>query len=166
MASRSWSRFSAGIHPWHLEQVDRSSQLRKLKTLLDDPMVVAVGEAGLDRGWIFPLISRPLFSGTGVFGGKGRETHDCSLCAHLFRPAGDSEPTYCPGSADHTRFSRYQGNGREITRQGAYLSFGHSLLHPASRQALFFADLPPERVFSKRICRLWVSATCTNGHRP
>jgi TatD DNase family protein len=34
-----------------------------------------------------------------------------------------------------------------LIEKGAYLSFGHSLLHPASRQAVYFGDLPAERVF-------------------
>lgn len=38
---------SAGIHPWYIYNV--KEQLRTLRRLLEEPTVVAVGEAGLDR---------------------------------------------------------------------------------------------------------------------
>ncbi|HDJ33224.1 MAG TPA: hypothetical protein ENF21_03890 [Bacteroidetes bacterium] len=140
--------FSAGIHPWHLEQVDRSSQLRKLKTLLDDPMVVAVGEAGLDRGVDISFdLQTSLFLEQVCLAEKAGKP----MIVHCVRTYSDLLEILNQHTARVPLIIHGFRGTREMAEKlldrGAYLSFGHSLLHPASRQALFFADLPPERVF-------------------
>ncbi|MGC9470917.1 MAG: TatD family hydrolase [Bacteroidales bacterium] len=140
--------FSTGIHPWHLEQVDRNSQLRKLESLLNDPMVVAVGEAGLDRGVDIPFeLQTSLFLEQVHLAEKAGKP----MIIHCVRTYSDlldilnQQTTRIPLIIHGFRGTREMA-GRLIEK-GAYLSFGHSLLHPASRQAVYFGDLPAERVF-------------------
>ena len=40
---------SVGIHPWFLSEENAEAQLQKLRELLDDSRVVAIGEVGLDK---------------------------------------------------------------------------------------------------------------------
>lgn len=40
---------SVGIHPWFLSEENTEAQLQKLRELLDDSRVVAIGEVGLDK---------------------------------------------------------------------------------------------------------------------
>ncbi len=41
--------FTAGIHPWHIEEKSRNAWLEKLKELAGQPNILGLGEAGFDR---------------------------------------------------------------------------------------------------------------------
>jgi TatD DNase family protein len=43
------SHFSAGLHPWHIEQDSWKEDFIELKKLVDIPAMLAVGECGLDK---------------------------------------------------------------------------------------------------------------------
>jgi len=41
--------FSAGLHPWHLDQVDTEACFRKIEQFIINKNMLAIGECGLDR---------------------------------------------------------------------------------------------------------------------
>ncbi len=41
--------YTAGIHPWYLNDLNREEQLEYIRSIAGDPEIIAVGEAGFDR---------------------------------------------------------------------------------------------------------------------
>ncbi len=41
--------FTAGIHPWHLNDQNRQSQFDYIREIASSPFLIAIGEAGFDR---------------------------------------------------------------------------------------------------------------------
>jgi len=41
--------YAAGIHPWHLNEADRSRLTEFMRSVAEHPLVIAIGEAGFDR---------------------------------------------------------------------------------------------------------------------
>lgn len=41
--------YTFGIHPWHLNETNRSEQISEVLSAADNPLIIAIGEAGFDR---------------------------------------------------------------------------------------------------------------------
>lgn len=41
--------FTAGLHPWHADQLSESKIIERLETLLQNKSIIAIGETGLDK---------------------------------------------------------------------------------------------------------------------
>jgi len=41
--------FSFGIHPWHLDEKNHNQQITNVIMIADNPLVIAIGEAGFDK---------------------------------------------------------------------------------------------------------------------
>lgn len=126
--------YSAGIHPWYIYNVEE--QERSLRSLLEADLLVAVGEAGLDK-----LAEAPMALQQAVFLLQARmaEAYRRPLIVHcvkawqeliaakrLIRP---SMPWIIHG---------FRGNGKlaeQLVAQGFYLSFGEAFQPLALRAA-------------------------------
>lgn len=133
---------SAGIHPWYIYNVHK--QIDTLRSLLEEPALVAIGEAGLDK-----MGDAPMLLQQEVFLTQARmaEEYHKPLIIHcvkawqeliadkkLIRPA---MPWIVHG---------FRGNGelaRQLIAQGFYLSFGESF-HPQALQTAW-----PYRLFAE-----------------
>ncbi len=46
---QSSNLYSAGLHPWHIDDFEIDVEIEKLKKLAKEPQIVAIGECGIDR---------------------------------------------------------------------------------------------------------------------
>ncbi|MFM2206139.1 MAG: hypothetical protein RL213_114 [Bacteroidota bacterium] len=138
--------FSAGLHPWYIDEKTTPSEFKELETAAEHPHVLAIGECGLDKAcgtdmelqqeWFLRQIRladrvhKPLIIHcVRAFEEILKILHDHPFGApavfHGFRKSGEL--------ADR------------ILSAGHFLSFGHHLQD--ERTAEVFSKIPMERVF-------------------
>jgi len=138
--------YSYGIHPWALDNADfqMNEALNKLKENLQQPQVIALGEAGLDKmhkatfEQQIELFERQI---------ELSETLKKPMILHDVRSHNEiialrkkhraKQPWIVHG------FSGTEQDVRQLIGQGIYLSVGESLLHPERKihKSFKFIDL-------------------------
>ena len=133
---------SAGIHPWYIYNVDK--QIDTLRSLMEEPALVAIGEAGLDK-----IGDAPMQLQQEVFLTQARmaEEYRKPLIIHCVRAWQEliaDKKQICP--AMPWIIHGFRGNGelaRQLISQGFYLSFGEAF----NSEALQIAW--PSRLFAE-----------------
>lgn len=144
--------YSAGVHP-HEAKTAPKNLSERLKTLLDSPKAVAIGEAGLDYHYnlsdkasqkqvfeeqlaLSVSLDKPLIV-------HSREaTEDTMVLLRKYRPKG---VVHC--------FSGSVETAREVVAMGMYVGFTGVVTFPNARRALeVVADVPFERLLIETDC--------------
>ena len=124
--------YSYGIHPWALDKADFQvdEALNKLKENLQQPQVIALGEAGLDKFHADFDRQIKVFERQIVLS----ENMQIPMILHDVRSHNEiialrkkhraKQPWILHG------FNGTMQDARQLIRQGIYLSAGESLLHP------------------------------------
>jgi TatD DNase family protein len=127
--------YSFGIHPWDIETKNIEIEIEKLKLLIADKRLIAVGEIGLDRA-----IESSIEKQKEVFFSQYHLAESAGLpiiihCVrayadflHLHNQLKPSVPWI---------FHGFNGNAtiaKQLTDKGCYLSFGEQLLHQLKKQ--------------------------------
>lgn len=140
--------FSAGIHPWHINESTLEKDISNVEEFSAYQTVYAVGEAGLDR-----ICKVPFPLQEGVF------TRQLEIAGKLLKPM----VVHCVKSHQEI-ISIYQktksksilifhgfNNNLQIAGklldQGFYLSFGQALLNQKSNAFHIFKQIRDERIF-------------------
>ena len=138
--------YSYGIHPWTLDKADfqMDEALRKLKEDLQQPQVIALGEAGLDKMHkaaferqielferqieLSEVLQKPMIL-------HDVKSHNEIIALRKKHKA--KQPWILHG------FSGTEQDVRQLIGQGIYLSVGESLLHPERKiyNSFRFIDL-------------------------
>jgi len=140
--------YSTGIHPWNIAKIKVKEQLKVLGYMARNPLVIAIGECGIDRA--IPInVERQI----DIFEAHIRIANqvDKPLIIHNVRAFADFLQlikTHKP----HTPwiFHAYTGNlriAKELIKEGAFLSFGHHLLIETSKASSVFKEIPLENIF-------------------
>ena len=124
--------YSYGIHPWALDNADFQvdEALNKLKENLQQPQVIALGEAGLDKFHAdieqqIRLFERQIVLSENLK--KPMILHDVKShneIVALRKKHRAKQPWIVHG------FNGTAQDAAQLTRQGIFLSVGESLLHP------------------------------------
>lgn len=124
--------YSYGIHPWALDRADFQvdEALNKLKENLQQPQVIALGEAGLDKFHAdfeqqIRLFERQIVLSENMK--KPMILHDVKShneIVALRKKHKAKQPWIVHG------FNGTAQDAAQLTRQGIFLSVGESLLHP------------------------------------
>ena len=124
--------YSYGIHPWALDNADFQvdEALNKLKENLQQPQVIALGEAGLDKFHADIEQQIRLFERQIVLSENMKKPmilHDVKShneIVALRKKHKAKQPWIVHG------FNGTAQDAAQLTRQGIFLSVGESLLHP------------------------------------
>lgn len=121
---------SIGVHPWFIERQQVEKSLQALQTICIDPVVIAIGECGLDR-----CIDTPLATQIEVFSQQIElsERIKKPLIIHCVRAFSEllavrkvfnpTQPWIIHG------FTGRPGLAQQLIKHGCYLSFGKALLN-------------------------------------
>ena len=140
--------FSAGLHPWHVEENTWHEGVATVKQASQNPRVLAIGEAGLDKS-----IDAPYTIQLEAFRAQlqiAESAHKPLIihCVHSY-----SEMLSIRKKADQTLpwifhwFNADIQMARELIRKNCYLSFGHMLFNPKSKAYGAFQYIPADRIF-------------------
>ena len=141
--------YSYGIHPWALDKADFQidEALNKLKENLQQPQVVALGEAGLDRFHADFERQIKVFERQIVLSENLKKpmilhdvkSHNEIIALHKKHKA--KQPWILHG------FNGTEQDIKQLTGQGLYLSVGESLLHPNRRIYKSLKNIPLDLLF-------------------
>ncbi len=144
------SFFSAGLHPWYLENVDWNAAGEWLRAQAADPACLAIGEAGLDK-----LTQTPWEHQVTAFSiciSLAAETRK-PLVVHCVRAYGEVlQMLHRPPASRSLKtvfhgFDKHLQTARMLLDAGCYLSFGAALFHENSHAAETLRNTPPGRFF-------------------
>ncbi len=139
--------FSVGLHPWHLAETDVEAALQKVRLATEDPDVLAVGEAGLDRSRDIPQdYQLRVFTKQVEIAGFANLPviiHNVRANQELIRFMKEQRPLV------PMIIHGFRGGpqlAEQMLHAGFYLSFGvHFLEDKKTAEAL--KEIPPERLF-------------------
>ena len=141
--------YSYGIHPWALDnagfQIDEA--LNNLKENLQQPQVMALGEAGLDKFHADFEQQMKLFERQIVLSENLKKPmilHDVKSHNEIIalrKKHRAKQPWILHG------FNGTEQDIRQLTKQGLYLSVGESLLHPERKIAKSLKNIPLDLLF-------------------
>ena len=142
--------YSYGIHPWALDKADFQidEALNKLKENLQQPQVVALGEAGLDKFHTdsyqrqINLFERQIVLSENLK--KPMILHDVKSHNEIItlrKKHKAKQPWILHG------FNGTEQDIRQLAGQGLYLSVGESLLHPERKIVKSLKNIPLEMLF-------------------
>lgn len=141
--------YSYGIHPWALDnagfQIDEA--LNNLKENLQQPQVVALGEAGLDKFHADFERQMKVFERQIVLSENLKKPmilHDVKSHNEILalrKKHKAKQPWIVHG------FNGTEQDIRQLTKQGLYLSVGESLLHPERKITKSLKNIPLDLLF-------------------
>jgi len=148
LLSDGWRYFSAGLHPWHIDQEKVEEHLAEVEKLAVEQRCRAIGETGLDR-----LSDTPFTLQQDVFEKHLLIARKCGkpVIMHCVRAHNEVVAIYRKSNAQVPLIFHGFNNNRRIAdqllKEGFYCSFGKALLNPASNAAQMFPDFPFDRFF-------------------
>lgn len=136
---------TAGIHPWYIDQ-DQATQIKKLKDIVRENKVIAIGECGLDKlcdtDWDLQI---DIFQQQIVLA----NTLNKPLIIHCVRAYQEViQQLSLQRSQVPVIFHGFNKNDKlssQLLKKGFYLSLGASILH--GRQDALISEIPLDRVF-------------------
>jgi TatD DNase family protein len=140
--------FSAGLHPWHILDVDYRLVMKSLEKFAADERIIAIGETGLDRNKDIPFeLQEKVFLSQVKMAeqaGKPVVIHCVKAYSDLMHIRKNKE--WKMKWMFHW-FNENLSIANELINLDCYLSFGRSLFHPNGKNAEVFQALPLERIF-------------------
>jgi TatD DNase family protein len=137
-----------GLHPWHLLEQDCEDALQKIIRWANHPMVIGIGECGLDKKIDIPLqFQEEQFIRQLIIAEEIRKPaiiHCVKAYSELLR-IRKNKKWEMPWMIHWFNTSREIA--QELIQSGCYLSFGRSLVHPDGKNASVFYHVPLESVF-------------------
>lgn len=140
--------YSAGLHPWHLDELRNDEWLAHLEQLAAHPQVLAIGECGLDRSIEIPIDRqrRHFLEQVGI-----AEYYRKPLILHAVRTYSDllqikkTRPETV-GWILHG-YSGSPETTKQLIERDFYFSFGTTLLRDQEKLNRSLCEVPPDRLF-------------------
>lgn len=140
--------FSAGLHPWHIDERRVDEQIAEVEMLVTDPRCLAIGESGLDRLTATPFTLQQrvfeLHLRMAASSGKPLVVHCVKAHAEiaaLVKKANIKVPVIFHGFNNNRRIAD------QLVNEGFYLSFGKALLNLKSNASQILLNCPDDRFF-------------------
>ena len=141
--------FSVGLHPWHVLDNTWEKQVEKVKNaVLNNHNVLAVGEAGLDKGVTNPFDTQQLAFTAQLAIAESQKKPMIIHCVRsynellAFRKKSDQSVPWI-----FHWFNADEKIAGELIRKNCYLSFGHMLFNTHSKAFGVFMTVILDRVF-------------------
>jgi TatD DNase family protein len=140
--------YSAGLHPWTLDELSVEKNLAELENFLSHPALIAIGESGLDRAR--PDIDFKMqefvfkkHAGLAESAGKPLIIHCVRAYSDLIRIKKELSPLV------PWIIHGFQGNGQiteQLLKHGFYLSFGKAIFNNSKTRKIL-ASVNTDRFF-------------------
>ncbi|HMM11176.1 MAG TPA: TatD family hydrolase [Bacteroidales bacterium] len=139
--------FSAGLHPWYVQESNWESQLQWINALVGHPELVAIGECGIDMLYPDPAMQSHVFELQAALAQQHRlplilhavRSHDRLIA--IRRNLRSSNPWIVHG------FSSRPSIAKQYLDHGFYLSFGAALFNANATITESFRLCPEDRIF-------------------
>ena len=140
--------YSAGLHPWNLDEVTQGNWEEQLNAILQHPQVLAVGECGIDRTLETSVEQQLAFFLPQL---KLAEKFHKPVILHAVRSYSDllRLKKECQSRIPWILHG-YQGNAettRQLVRQGFFFSFGKTLLNDRKKLNQSLQEIPMSQLF-------------------
>ncbi len=137
---------SAGIHPWYIENVDKS--FNQLIEALEEDSLLLIGECGLDHVW---GASQDLQESVFRKHIELSEKYEKPLLIHCVKAYNEVIAIFKEMQPKQTwiihGFSGSQQLMEQLLDLGFYLSFGKAITNVKSKAYEVFKDVPLDRIF-------------------
>lgn len=139
--------FSAGLHPWHISG-DYSLIVFKLKSLVGNSKLLAIGEAGLDKNVVIPLTEQKRALEMQL---HYSEKYKLPVILHIVKAYSDiialrAENEYSQPWIVHG-FVKSKELADQLIGKGFYLSLGASLMNENSSSVELIKNIDLSKVF-------------------
>lgn len=140
--------FTAGLHPWHADKLNDESIEKRLRKLITDNRIVAVGEIGIDKLKGPGLdIQREVFRNQVEIA----KEHNLPVIVHSVK-AHDEVLKLKLESKSNRSWVIHHFNGSkqmafDLLNHGFYLSLSHHINNTKSRLNSYLTNLPLDRIF-------------------
>lgn len=142
------SFFSVGLHPWNVNLNTLTKDVNQVLACADNPLIVAVGETGLDKkiktGLEIQLRAFELQIEIAKSANKPMIIHCVGAYNEIFElklKSGATKPWLLHW------FNANVQMGLQLVSKGFYLSFGHMLFKKDSKACKAFTQMPLEFIF-------------------
>lgn len=162
---KSTGYYSAGLHPWHVNESSLARDIKMVKEMSQYPNVIAIGEAGIDK-----VIKADIQLQKKAFEAQvdiAKEA-DKPLIIHCVRAY--DEILHYRKEKNHSSpwiihwFNASLETANELIRKNCFLSFGHMLFNYESKAYKTFCQVPAENIFFETddagitICEVYLQA--------
>jgi TatD DNase family protein len=141
------SLFSAGLHPWHISQVNPKECIQAIEQAAIQKNMIAVGECGLDRSIPTGFALQKMYFREQTL---LAEKHSKALIIHCVRAYSDLIELKMAAKSEVPWIIHGYGGNMETTsslvRHGFCFSIGELFLKNESRHPVF-RTIPPDRLF-------------------
>ena len=139
--------FSAGLHPWHIGQVNPEECISAVECISEMKNMIAIGECGLDRSISIDFAIQEMIFREQI---KVAENQSKCLIIHCVRAYSDIINLKIKTKSEVPWILHgYHGNletTRNLIKHGFYFSVGERLLNNVSSHSVF-RTIPTERLF-------------------
>lgn len=165
--------YSVGVHPRHVERGIWENDVATVRHALENPRVVAIGEAGLDGCCEAPMeVQRQAFEAQV----RIAQERGVPLILHLVKALDE-----CIAVLRHNALSKpfvhhgFRGSpemAKQLMDWGGCISFGAALLAPSEKLKAAIRSVPVERLFLETdeadcgIDEVFAAAACIRGDEP
>lgn len=140
--------FTAGLHPWHADLLDKEQIKSRLKELIDHKFILAVGECGIDR-----LKGPDMQIQVETFKTQIEiaEEHKLPLIVHSVKAHNEilklkkETKSNVPWVIHH--FNGSKEMAIDLIDHGFYLSVSHHIRNEHAKLSKYFHELPIEKIF-------------------
>lgn len=143
----SGNLISVGVHPWHVGEDRAAENLKRVKTIAPNAIVLAVGEIGLDRTVAIPLDIQEDYFTKQIAIAEGLKKPIIIHCVRCFpelislkKKIKTSTPWLIHGFRNNMQIAQ------DLLKQACFISFGEALLWDRKIQDLF-AEMPINQIF-------------------
>ncbi|HAF29853.1 MAG TPA: hypothetical protein DCG75_12485 [Bacteroidales bacterium] len=140
--------FTAGLHPWHADQLSKIEVVNRLEKLLESKLIIAIGETGLDKlkGPSLEIQTEILKAHVEV-----AEKYNLPVIVHSVKTHNEilklnlDLKSKVPWVLHHFNGSKQMA--LDFIHHGFYLSLSYHINNENSRLSEYIADLPLHRIF-------------------
>jgi len=140
--------YTAGLHPWHADQLSLDQIEKKLEKLISEKKIIAIGEAGLDKlkGVKWETQLQVLKKHIEI-----SEKLQLPLVIHSVKAHNEilklKKDTRAKSNWVIHNFTGSKQMAMDFIDHGFYLSIGHHIKNDNSRINHFFHQLPKDKIF-------------------
>lgn len=140
--------YTIGLHPWHVEENTLKSDLDLVEKVADDPRVIAIGEAGLDKTIKTSVETQSIAFYAQIEIARKTEKPLIIHCVRAYNEIFNLKANSKIGQPWIIHwFNANRKVGEQLADKGFYLSFGHMLFNDRSKAFHTFPHIPLERIF-------------------
>lgn len=139
---------SVGIHPWYIDIANSQSQLEKLKSILQNETVVAIGECGLDKLTDLPIAEQEVIFKEQIVLAQKLNKPLIIHCVKAFddllrirKEMNATVPMIVHG------FNSKKEIALQLLKSGCYFSFGKALFQETSNASSVISFIPLDKLF-------------------